>query len=1574
MGSPVPPRRVAVERKRREITAALTDGVIGSGGGLERLLVAEGIDYRAVSGGDVKAAPNTVPAGLELAPFDDADYETYSGHDWIARGLVDGENRGVAALALDESHDGTGVWRAATILAYDAISALFTVRFEEYVLPPGGGGGGGGGGYAGGGGGAAPPHSPLLPASQMPASRARLALTSSIALAGALGGEAKNDEHKACDEVRGGPTAATGTHASLPRTSICFLAESPTVFARRLGAAFSARRAAAADLRFALAVDCMPTDDAPPLTPALRERVLRLSLAARSLKAPADRERLAPAVETLLNAVQHDWARALNRTVLVSDALGRESVRKRGGGGSASLVVPLGPRTPPVPERALVAIAGGAYGARDFAATTDAFRFRSLAATPAVVAVRQSVASEMPRVWPRSLGGGAGVGLLVAHGGVKSLRLDEFNAANHAAIDNYTTLLRETWAADIRNHLRMGLGGVGKGNFNLRESQDAAYATSKLRRLLRLVGSQMADELRSSVEAQLTHFVSSVETSCDVQVSVDAPNAVTSIFPPGSHAARRAPLFAVDLIVIEEILPPLPLPVPKPLAKGEKPKKETGPPPPPPGPRIQHTLGVSSAPAALAAAPPAAFAAGLAALKGAVTTVERQVMDRLFWSTEPRIPSVLAAEPLPIALTAKVTETLSRAIAPLNSFLENLAPIVNPVLMLNAETLVNGLRDRYAAAASEAGGSGFNLVECTGLIKRHRDAAIAILEAVPSSTPLGGFVVVNAVDLRAVLVKRHSDCADAVVNLMAGAGLDASTSVIKTYDGMVKALSQSTSDIESLTAIKEFISNVPDRLKEAQARYEACGPLFSALEAAHFLPSKEQFDNQWKAAAGGIKVWKKVAEVEKALDSERLAYADQLAQEQIDFAEELNSLADRCSGLNRYTKLGDCGEAAYECLSIKATIASCDERARLFNSREALFGKDLTEYDRVSDIKKAFEPYLTLWESAQSWKTQFSNWMSCPFVTLDAETIEREAGSVSRAMAKSGKTFERLAMDGCVAVARAIKEECDGFMPLIPLITALRNPGMRTRHWAELSDTMATGVRVDPDGEGDAFTLPRVIQLKLADYMEPITKVGERAGKEYQIEVALDKMAGEWTTVFLDLAAYRETGTYVVKGVSEMQALLDEHTTMTQAMSFSAFKKPFAERIDQWASSLMLVAEVMDEWIKVQRSWMYLEPIFSSADIQKQLPTEYKRFSAVDKNWRATMVGARGGAGNSPTPQKVIQFCANPKLLERWQEGNRFLELVQKGLSDYLETKRAGFGRFYFLSNDELLEILSQTKDPRAVQPHLKKCFEGIRFVEFESPSVPTIIAMISGEKEKVALNSFALVDPRGKNVEVWMTEVEHAMCRSVRTVMKNSVDDYLVTPRTSWVQRWPGQCVLNASQLHWTREMEDFIREKGNEGVAEYCEQQIQQLKDMVVLIRGRLDALARITLGSLTVIDVHARDVTKKMAASGVSNLNDFDWISQLRYYWSEVGAPTAPSSKEPVDEVQGDMTVHMISSKRPYGYEYLGNSLRLVITPLTDKCYMTLMGALQMNLGGAPAGPAGTGKTETTKDLAKALAKCE
>jgi dynein heavy chain len=173
-------------------------------------------------------------------------------------------------------------------------------------------------------------------------------------------------------------------------------------------------------------------------------------------------------------------------------------------------------------------------------------------------------------------------------------------------------------------------------------------------------------------------------------------------------------------------------------------------------------------------------------------------------------------------------------------------------------------------------------------------------------------------------------------------------------------------------------------------------------------------------------------------------------------------------------------------------------------------------------------------------------------------------------------------------------------------------------------------------------------------------------------------------------------------------------------------------------------------------------------------------------------------------------------------------------------------------------------------------------------------------------------------------------------------------------VKNWPGQIVLAVDQTDWTVCVEKAIPKEG--GLEEYRATLISQIEDIATIVRGKLSAQLMTTLKAMVVIDVHAREVVAQLITDQVQQLNEFSWASQLRYYWQEKGCK---------------LDVSMVTATIPYGFEYLGNSLRLVITPLTDRCYRTLMGAKQLNYGGAPEGPAGTGKTESVKDLAKALA---
>jgi len=149
--------------------------------------------------------------------------------------------------------------------------------------------------------------------------------------------------------------------------------------------------------------------------------------------------------------------------------------------------------------------------------------------------------------------------------------------------------------------------------------------------------------------------------------------------------------------------------------------------------------------------------------------------------------------------------------------------------------------------------------------------------------------------------------------------------------------------------------------------------------------------------------------------------------------------------------------------------------------------------------------------------------------------------------------------------------------------------------------------------------------------------------------------------------------------------------------------------------------------------------------------------------------------------------------------------------------------------------------------------------------------------------------------------------------------------------------------------------------GIKQWYEQSVEYLNGVISLVRGDLTKLMRGSLVALITIDVHNCDIIKYFINDNTDSKKDFNWQMRIRYYWDDL-----------IGNV-GNCRIQQVNAEFIFAHEDLGASFRLVITPLSDRCYMTLTGALQQQLGGAPIGPATTGKTETTKDLARALGKC-
>jgi dynein heavy chain 2 len=289
------------------------------------------------------------------------------------------------------------------------------------------------------------------------------------------------------------------------------------------------------------------------------------------------------------------------------------------------------------------------------------------------------------------------------------------------------------------------------------------------------------------------------------------------------------------------------------------------------------------------------------------------------------------------------------------------------------------------------------------------------------------------------------------------------------------------------------------------------------------------------------------------------------------------------------------------------------------------------------------------------------------------------------------------------------------------------------------------------------------------------------------------------------------------------------------------------------------------------------------------------------------------------------------------------LERCQKALTDFLEAKRSAMPRFYFIGDDDLLEILGQAKNPTVIQSHLKKLFQGINKVKFDADCTK-IVAMISSANEVVELESPVKVSEK---VEDWLENLANEM----RSTLAAQLDQCLKSKSFDW--KYPSQILCLAQSIRFTDDAESEIG-KGQKGLQPLLKQLNETLREFTSHDLSS-QPLIQLKMKSLVLDLVHNIDVVEQLLRKGTTKLTDWQWSKQLRYYFEKSKA-----------------VLKMHDAKFDYTYEYQGNAPKLVHTPLTDRCYLTLTQGMHMGFGGNPYGPAGTGKTESVKALASCLGR--
>ncbi|RKO94122.1 dynein heavy chain and region D6 of dynein motor-domain-containing protein [Blyttiomyces helicus] len=798
------------------------------------------------------------------------------------------------------------------------------------------------------------------------------------------------------------------------------------------------------------------------------------------------------------------------------------------------------------------------------------------------------------------------------------------------------------------------------------------------------------------------------------------------------------------------------------------------------------------------------------------------------------------------------------------------------------------------------------------------------------------FIRVISTPLQAAI---HSEATRKHLNTMAKEGLNYLEDLMKKFE---ENLQRKPATLDDLTFVLGVIAEIRGSSEDVESKYIDVMEGYRTLLMYNIQPDPAELS----AATALPEAWKAMLELAAQVD-------DSLIPVKSKFTETTTSQVRdfRCDLRKFKEEFMTNGPGAMD-LDMErglSLLKAAKEEATAFASKrdglvhaEKLFNLTITSYPELVELESEIKELEKIYELYTEVKEAINSWSTTLWSNLDINVLNKGVETFSTRLKKLPKELKQLPPYNVVA------EKIVTFKDSIPLFSDLKNEALRERHWKRLMEITGKQFDMNPD----TFTLEKLFSMNLHEHSEAIQDIVNGAMKELGIENGIKEVESTWKNLKFTVVKYMkgtEDRGYILGAIDEITTTLDDNAMSMQSMSASRFVTAFLPAVQQWEKILSYVGEVTEVWMVVQRKWMYLESIFiGSGDIRLQLPEEAARFDRIDKAFKKLM-------SETAKNNLVMAACNAEGRLALLQNLSNDLESCQKSLSDYLESKRNAFPRFFFISDEELLSILG-SHDPRNVQEHIIKMFDNIIKLNFGTgKNEKAIVGMGSSEGEVL---DFIRVVPVEGRVEEWMAAVESEMKKSNRTIHKEAVFHYADMERLAWMQKYQGMVTLAGSQVWWTWEVEEVFRKikAGNKlAMKKYSKTLGDQLEQLVIEVRSDLSSNERKKLNTQIIIDVHARDIVDRFVRDSIMDESEFEWESQLRFYW---------------DRATDELIAKQCNGVFDYGYEYMGLNGRLVITPLTDRCYLTLTQALSMKLGGAPAGPAGTGKTETVKDLAKAL----
>ena len=857
------------------------------------------------------------------------------------------------------------------------------------------------------------------------------------------------------------------------------------------------------------------------------------------------------------------------------------------------------------------------------------------------------------------------------------------------------------------------------------------------------------------------------------------------------------------------------------------------------------------------------------------------------------------------------------------------------------------------------------------------------IKAIPNEFNFGA-ILINTKMIKQTLFQYCNDWKNAYSKELLRTTRNAGKELGLLISGFQEKLKKKPEKIEELKEVVDTISEIRKNEGQIEMQIKPFVQLYNLVKThskesdfeRYNFQTKESYEAQWRD------VLSKAASQRDELQSQQMIYRKRLYDDIIKLKNDLAELK-KDYDVNGPTKAKTPIDAYERIEKYRIKVYILNGKKKNISDGEKLFNLTQSEYPTLDEIHNDLVVLGTLYDLYMSVIKQIDSWKDMQFMevkdNLD-EMTKRGTEFSSQILKVNKKLISTPEYEDLKGQISMINNTMEAFSFLI-------YPNFEEHHWIEISNKLDVKEMATVKSDQGIFRLKSLFDAKVHDKKGDLEDIQNIAANQQKIKDILDGIDQVWKTsefAFVLLPSRKEVNLLDAQPFSDIKVLLEEHSGKISGYKSQAkaLTLELNTRIKAKETQFQNIANNMDLWYSVQVLWGSLQSFFIGGDIRKDLPGPTKQFEQADKDWIKLMDKAVG-------TKSVTLLCSGTELTPVLNEIDKILKSCEQSLDRYLQDKREYFPRFFFVSTTVLLDILSKRTDPSSIKNNLCIIFDAINDIEFSEMDKKLIVKIMQCKSEG-NYKDIQLVDLKewcvkceGK-IEDWLNLLVKCMQNSIKALFMKAYVDYRqlydgeLALFSEYTKKYISQVTIFGIMIYGTKKLEEFVQRTSIEKGDTYKKKLIEARnnnnasgeRDPVDIefanIQEQLAALCRepqgnkleiVKLETLIIIHVHSKDIFDFILKQKdhMVTVTDYDWLKQTRVYWLTI---------------QGTCIVNITDVAFEYGYEFLGAKERLSITELTDKCYITLAQALGMNYGGAPAGPAGTGKTETVKDMGRTM----